>query len=176
MLYGVSNQMNTLNNEVLAGKIAIAMDSVVDGVRGSYGAQVSLASLLNQKYEFNWFDVKHTDTSDEGKQVRKDKETLFEKLKAIDHTNPSKIWADVRKYARLERFPDTKVEGEVQDGEQGESGANHNRSPMLRTIEELTALWKFLKRQENLDPKLNGALLHIGKALEECGIRLNMIQ
>jgi hypothetical protein len=176
MLYGVLIKMNTLNNEVLANEIAVAMDSVVDSVKGSYGSQVRLASLLNQKYEFNWFDVSHTDTSDEGKQVRKDKETLFEKLKAIDHSNPSKIWADVRKYARLERFPDTKVEGEVQDGEQGESGANHNRSPMLRTVEELTALWKFLKRQENLDPKLNGALLHIGKALEECGVKLNMIQ
>ena len=168
--------MNTLNNEVLNVEINNAMDSVVDGVRGSYGAQVRLASLLNQKYEFNWFDVSHTDTTDEGKQVRKDKETLFAKLKAIDHTNPSKIWADVRKYARLERFPEVKEEGEVQEGEQGESGANHNRNPMLRTIEELTTLWKFLKRQENLDPKLNGALLHIGKALEECGVKLNMIQ
>jgi hypothetical protein len=83
MLYGVSNQMNTLNNEVLANQIATAMDSVVDGVRGIYGSQVRLASLLNQKYEFDWFEVKHTDTSDEGKQVRKDKETLFEKLKAV---------------------------------------------------------------------------------------------
>jgi hypothetical protein len=176
MLYGVLIKMNTLNNEVLANQIATAMDSVVDGVRGIYGSQVRLASLLNQKYEFDWFEVKHTDTSDEGKQVRKDKETLFEKLKAVKHKNPSKIWADVRNYARLERYPDTQVEGEVQEGEQGESGANHNRSPMLRTVEELTALWKFLKRQENLDPKLNGALLHIGKALEECGVKLNMIQ
>jgi hypothetical protein len=162
--------------ELLNEEIAIAMDSVVESARGSYGAQVRLASLLNHKYEFNWFDVSHTDTTDEGKQVRKDKETLFAKLKAIDHSNPSKIWADVRKYARLERFPEVKEEGEVQEGEQGESGANHNRNPMLRTIEELTTLWKFLKRQENLDPKLNGALLHIGKALEECGVKLNMIQ
>lgn len=171
--------MNTYDTELLNDEIAIAMDSVVESARGSYGAQVRLASLLNMKYEFNWFDIKHTDTSDEGKQVRKDKETLFEKLKSINHSNPSKIWADVRKYARLERFPATTTDedgNEVSTGEQGESGANHNRSPMLRTVEELTALWKFLKRQENLDPKLTDALLHIGKALESCGVKLNMIQ
>lgn len=169
--------MNTYNAEMLNEEIAIAMDSVVESARGSYGSQVRLASLLNQKYEFDWFEVKHTDTSDEGKQVRKDKETLFAKLKSINHSNPSKIWKDVRDYARLERYPaPTKAEGETEQAEQGESGANHNRSPMLRTIEELTTLWKFLKRQENLDPKLNGALLHIGNALESLGVKLNMIE
>ena len=174
MLY--EDSMNTYDTELLNDEIAIAMDSVVESARGSYGAQVRLASLLNMKYEFDWFEVKHTDSSDEGKQVRKDKETLFEKLKSIDHSNPSKIWADVRKYARLERYPVEVVEGEVQEGEQGESGANHNRSPMLRTIEELTTLWKFLKKQDSLDPKLTNALLHIGNALTACGVQLNMIE
>ena len=169
--------MNTYDTELLNDEIAIAMDSVVESARGSYGSQVRLASLLNQKYEFDWFEIKHTDTSDEGKQVRKDKETLFGKLKGINHSNPSKIWKDVRDYARLERYPaPAKVEGETEQAEQGESGANHNRSQMLRTLEELTTLWKFLKRQENLDPKLNNALLHIGNALIALGVNLSMIE
>lgn len=160
--------------------IAQARHQVTESLRGGYGAMVKYASLLNQKFQFNWFDVKHTDVSDEGKSVRKEKESLFAELKAINHSNPSKIWKDVREYARLERFPVEKkldADGNVITEVDGEkSGANHNRSPMLRNVEELTALWKFNKRQESLPDNLQKATTKIGEALQALGVNLSLIQ
>ena len=160
--------------------IAEARHQVTDSLRGSFGAQKRYASLLNQKFQFDWFELKHTDVSDEGKQVRKEKEVFFGELKKINHTNPSKIWADVRGYGRSERYP---VEKEVDaDGnevtkvDEGKSGANHNRSPMLRNIEELTALWKFNKRQDSLPDNLAKATTKIGEALQALGVNLSLIE
>jgi len=160
--------------------IAEARHAVTDSLRGSFGAQKRYASLLNQKFEFNWFEVTHTDITDEGKAVRKEKDVFFNELKAINHSNPSKIWKDVRNYGRAERFPEEKKldsEGnEVTEVEEGKSGANHNRSPMLRNVEELTALWKFNKRQESIPDNLQKANIKIGEALQALGVNLSMIQ
>ena len=160
--------------------IAEARHQVTDSLRGSFGAQKRYASLLNQKFEFEWFEVKHTDVSDEGKQVRKEKEIFFGELKKINHSNPSKIWKDVRDYARLERHPIEKKlddEGnEITEADEGKSGANHNRSPMLRNIEELTALWKFNKRQDSLPDNLAKATTKIGEALQALGVNLSLIE
>ena len=160
--------------------IAEARHQVTDSLRGSFGAQKRYASLLNQKFEFEWFEVKHTDVSDEGKQVRKEKEIFFGELKKINHSNPSKIWKDVRDYARLERHPIEKkldAEGnEITEADEGKSGANHNRSPMLRNIEELTALWKFNKRQDSLPDNLSKATTKIGEALQALGVNLSLIE
>jgi DNA repair ATPase RecN len=160
--------------------IAEARQQVVDSERGGYGSKRRYAFLLNQKFEFNWFEVKHTDITDEGKAVRKEKEVFFNELKKIEHVNPSKIWKDVRNYGREERFPEEKkldAEGnEVTEVEEGKSGANHNRSPMLRNVEELTALWKFNKRQESIPDNLQKATVKIGEALQALGVNLSMIQ
>jgi hypothetical protein len=164
----------------LEAQITEARKAVTESLRGSFGAQKRYASLLNQKFEFNWFEVKHTDITDEGKAVRKEKEVFFTELKAINHSNPSKIWKDVRNYGREERFPEEKKldsEGnEVTEVEEGTSGANHNRSPMLRNVEELTNLWKFNKRQESLPDNLQKATVKIGEALQALGVNLSMIQ
>jgi hypothetical protein len=164
----------------LEAQIVEARQQVVESERGGYGSKNRYASLLNQKFEFNWFDVKHTDITDEGKAVRKEKEAFFGELKKINHINPSKIWKDVRGYGRDERFPKEKkldADGnEITEVEEGKSGANHNRSPMLRNVEELTALWKFNKRQESIPDNLQKATVKIGEALQALGVNLSMIQ
>lgn len=164
----------------LEAQIVEARQQVTEALRGGFGAQKRYASLLNQKFQFNWFDVKHTDITDEGKAVRKEKDIFLGELKKIKHSNPSKIWKDVRNYGRDERFPEEKkldAEGnEITEVEEGQSGANHNRTPMLRNIEELTALWKFNKRQESLPDNLQKATVKIGEALQALGVNLSMIQ
>jgi hypothetical protein len=173
--------IHTVVNAVdLEAQIVEARQQVVESERGGYGAKKKYASLLNQKFEFNWFDVKHTDITDEGKAVRKEKDVFLGELKKIAHSNPSKIWKDVRNYGREERFPVEKkldAEGnEITEVEEGKSGANHNRSPMLRNVEELTALWKFNKRQESIPDNLQKATVKIGEALQALGVNLSMIQ
>lgn len=180
------NQMDNIQENTvvspsdLEAQITEARHQVVESERGGYGAKKKYASLLNQKFEFNWFEVSHTDITDEGKAVRKEKEVFFGELKAIKHSNPSKIWKDVREYARLERFPEEKkvdAEGNpITEVEEGKSGANHNRSPLLRNMEELTALWKFNKRQDSLPDNLQKATVKIGEALQALGVNLSLIQ
>jgi hypothetical protein len=163
----------------LISAIEQARIAVAEGLRGAYGAKVAYASLLNQKWaSFDWFDLKHNDSSDEGKAVRKEKEAFYEVLKGEKHSNPHKIWGDIRGYAHTQRYGKPVVDGEQGDGEQGEQGsdnAKHNRSPQLRNLEELTALFKFNRRQDSLSEELKQCQAYIAKALEALGVNVTMI-
>ena len=150
---------------------------VAEASRGAYGAKVAYAGLLNQKWaSFDWFELKHNDSSDEGKAVRKEKEAFYEILKGDKHSNPHKIWGDIRGYAREDRYGKPVVEGEQgEQGEQGSDNAKHNRSPQLRNLEELTALFKFNRRQDSLSNELKQCQAYIAKALESLGVDVTMI-
>jgi len=159
-------------------QIATARQNAVDAQASTYGANVEYASLLNCKWGFDWFELKHTDSSDEGKAVRKEKELFFEGLKAIAHSNPSKVWKDVRDYGRENRYgkpvADTAEGGEGEVEAEG-GDASHNRSPELRNLEELLVLYKFNRKQESLSDKMSKVQLKIGEALQEMGVNLHMI-
>jgi hypothetical protein len=153
---------------------------VAEASRGAYGAKVAYAGLLNQKWDFDWFELQHNDSSDEGKAVRKEKEAFYEILKGDKHSNPHKIWGDIRKYAKADRYPAPPViegadGGEGEGGEQGSDNAKHNRSPQLRNLEELTALFKFNRRQDSLSDELKQCQAYIAKALESLGVDIGMI-
>ena len=154
--------------------------NVAEGLRGAYGAKVAYAGLLNQKWaSFDWFELTHNDSSDEGKAVRKEKEAFYEVLKGEKHSNPHKIWGDIRKYAKTDRYGKPVVDGEQgeggEGGEQGSDNAKHNRSPQLRNLEELTALFKFNRRQDSLSDELKQCQAYIAKALESLGVDIGMI-
>lgn len=164
----------------LISAIEQARVAVAEGLRGAYGAKVAYAGLLNQKWaSFDWFELQHNDSSDEGKAVRKEKEAFYEVLKGEKHSNPHKIWGDIRKYAKTDRYGKPVVEGEQggegEGGEQGSDNAKHNRSPQLRNLEELTALFKFNRRQDSLSDELKQCQAYIAKALESLGVNVSMI-
>jgi hypothetical protein len=81
--------------------VAQKRQGAIEAQKSSYGANVEYAKALNLKFEFDWFAVSHTDSSDEGKAVRKEKELFFVGLKEIGHSNPSKVWKDVRDYGLI---------------------------------------------------------------------------
>lgn len=170
-------------DDSIARELAAARLGAAEAQRAAYGANVRYAVALNQVFAFDWFDLSGTDTSDEGKQVRKEKGMFFEALKAInpDHSNPSTIWARIRAVAKAQRYPaPAKVSAEAEDGEvteaeQGESGAKHNRSPLTRNVEELSALFKFNQRQENLEDKVKRANVKIAEALRELGVDISLL-
>jgi hypothetical protein len=176
--------MQVTNLEVLVSLSALRK-GVAESVVRAYGAERDYAVALNAEFGFAWFDVEATDKSDNGKVVTSEKSELYTELKAAKHSNPSTVWARVRKYGKEEAakvgthgLPAPKVDAEgnvVTECEQGESGTKSTRSPMLRNIEDLTSLWKFNGRQENLDPKINAAQLLIGQALAALGVDLSSI-
>ena len=173
----------TITTVEILGNLAELRKGVAEAVSRAYGAELAYAIELNAEFaDFAWFPIEHNDKSDNGKRVGAETSELYKELNAAKHSNPSTVWARVRKYGEAEAkkagthgfaAPNLDDDGNViTEGEQGESGAKSTRSPMLRNIEELTSLWKFNSKQENLDPKVKQAQLHIGQALMALGLDL----
>lgn len=156
---------------------AILRQNVADAVKRAYGAERAYAVQLNSDFGFDWFEVEAADVSDQAKTVHAEKGELYKVLKAAEHTNPSTVWARIRKYGREEKYPQAKGETAEGSGEgEGEgSGASHNRSPMLRNVEELSALYKFNARQESLPEQVRKAQTFIVSALRELGIDVSTL-
>ena len=166
-------QDTTINLEDLINN---ARAKVIGQYESTYGANVEYASLLNQKWGFDWFELKHTDTSDEGKAVKAEGDRFRKGIKDW-HSNPSTAWKQIRDHARTDRYGKAVVEGSEAEGSEaeGSDNAKHNRSPELRNMDELIVLFKFNRRQESLSPKLQKVQSHISSALIEMGVDLNMI-
>lgn len=149
---------------------------VADAVKRAYGAERRYAQALNQLFSFDWFEIEANDTSEQAKPVHTEKKALYAALKAIEHKNPSTVWARIRKYGHEERHG-VPVAGEGAEGEAGEgAGAgSKDRDPVTRNVEELIALYKFNKRQESLPTKVTEAQKCIASALMALGVDLSMI-
>jgi hypothetical protein len=166
-----------LENLNLQELIDNARAKVMDSYESTYGANVEYAKLLNQKWAFDWFDLKHNDSSDEGKTVKGEGDRFRKGIKQW-HSNPSVAWKQIRDHARNDRYPAPPVIEGAEGSEvvaEGSDNAKHNRSPELRNIEELTVLFKFNRRQESLSSNLADCQRHIIKALESMGVDIGMI-
>jgi len=106
--------------------------------------------------------------------VHAEKKELFKALNAAKHSNPSTVWARVRKYAQeyIEGVPE-KTEGEA---EGSKVGARHTRSLNLRLVEELSTLFKACKNADSLSDKERQAHTHITSALLALGVDVNTIE
>jgi hypothetical protein len=167
---------NTLSANIDA-LIDNARAKVIAQYESTYGANVEYAKLLNEKWaDFDWFELKHTDTSDEGKAVKGEGDRFRKGIKDW-HSNPSTAWKQIRDHARTDKYGKPAVEGEGVEGEgvEGEGDAKHNRSPLLRNIEELTVLFKFNRKQEALTEDLRLAQGYIIQALGALKIDVTMI-
>ena len=150
--------------------------AVGDALASSYGAMREYAQTLCSVLPVEWYLVEHADTSDTAKPVHAEKKALFVVLKAAQHSNPSTIWARVRKYAQ-EYIEGAPVKGETDKGESESEGGNtrETRSLGRRFIEELSVLYKAGKRAESLSDKESEALTKIGGALIALGVDLSML-
>lgn len=162
----IAAPVNAIDQEIFAATEALGKHETT-----GYGLNIRLGKAINAKFDYDWFDLSGTDTSDQGKMVRAEKKLFVERLKAMQHKNPSQSWLRVRAAARDDRHP----KPAVQVAEQGESGASHNRSPKLRFVEELSALYKFGHRQDDLDNECRAALVDIASALTKLKVNLSML-
>ena len=172
-----------MENIIVNGS-ALSLDTlrkgVAEAVKRGYGAERAYAQALNLAFgSFDWFNVEATDTTESAKPVHAEKKALYAELKAVAHTNPSTIWARIRKYGAEEKYGKPEgASGEGEGGEgEGEGGAgNSPRDPITRNVEELIALYKFNARQESLPEKIRQAQVHIASALGVLGVDLSLIK
>ena len=169
--------MSDINVTSLSGSSVEALRvRVADSVASSYGAMREYAQALCGSLPVEWYLVEHADTSDSAKLVHAEKKALFVELKKANHSNPSTIWARVRKYGQeyiegaASPASADKVEGESEGGNTRET-----RSLGRRFIEELSTLYKAGKRAESLSDKESEALTKIGGALIALGVDLSML-
>jgi hypothetical protein len=143
----------------------------------AYGAERAYAQALCSVLPAEWYLVEHNDSSDIAKPVHTEKKALFAVLKAAKHSNPSTVWARVRKYAQeyIEGTPTDTATGEAGDGESESVGARETRSLTRRFVDELTLLYKAGKRAESLSDKESEALAKIGGALIVLGLDLSTL-
>lgn len=160
--------------------LATLRQGVAESVKRAYGAERAYAQALNASFAFDWFAVEANDTSAEAKTVHAEKKELFAALKAVEHTNPSTVWARIRKYGKAEKYPQAEAtEAEGGEGEaegEGAGAGSRNKAPMLRNVDDLVALYKFNMRQDSLPEKVASAQVYIVKALEALGVDLALIK
>ena len=162
------------NNQVINNEVVVSLVELRNNVAESNTvAKVSesdYAKALNVHFfnmdNYFWYNIDNREISENAKFVKAERTALYAVLKAKNHTNPSTVWARVRKLAKID------IEGEP---EESDKGAVHARSAMLRNIEELTALWKFNGRQESLPEEVNKAQAYISSALMALGVNLTML-
>jgi len=162
--------------EVTVDNIPALRTEVAEAGVRQYGAERRYAEGLLMFLGNSFFTVEHNDTSDTAKPVHSEKAALYKVLKEAKHTNPSTVWARVRKYAE-EMVKKAQAQSAVDAGEsvgegegEGSGNARHTRSLGLRLIEDLTALYKATKRAESLSNKEQQAQTHIVSALGALGV------
>jgi len=159
--------------------LASARHEAVNSITRSYGALRDYAIVLNNTFSIDWFSIEHSDQSDEAKPILAEKKTFYKELKEGLHTNPSVVWKRVCEFGKVERHgAEEKAEGEGGEGGEGEgveADTSKNRSALLRNIEELTTLWKFNSKQENLDQKIVEAQNCIALGLACLGVDIKML-
>jgi len=160
--------------------VIVARNRVIEAETKSYGARIGYAAALNGMAACAWY----RDGADKVISIETEKSNLYAGLKKAGHSNPSKVWGDIKRYALLDAqekglFGEIKPEP-VASGE-GESTGNANvnapRPLQLRLIEELTALYKVCDKEKAfLSAQQQAASLHITRALEALGVNLGMIK
>lgn len=156
--------------------IAKLRTNVGKSEKATQGTKREYAIALNALFaDFDWFDVKHTDVSENAKLVHAEKQALFEVIRKYcpDHKNVSQPWKMVREYGKEERYgKEEKPESEEKD----ENEKREAKSPMLRNMDDLLALYKFNARQDSLPEKIRQAQVHIASALAALGVDISLIK
>jgi len=168
--------LETTVTQITEATVETLRTEVAEATGRAYGAEraygIKLCSVLP---EF-WYKTEHQDKGDDAKKVHAEKKALFTELKKVEHTNPSTVWARVRKYAQEHAEPkDPAIDGASATTE-APVGARQNRSLTLRLVEELTTLYKATKNADSLSDKERNAQTHITSALIAMGVDVATIE
>ena len=133
------------------------LDALIEGVVNSTfkadevvaeagASRRDLAVALNKIWGFDWFEITQpsNDTTDEGKTVRLKQKKLYglldEGAKARgqkEYSNRSKVWNDIKKYGRDDRYPPVESDAEPKD-----------KTHKDRAVERNAVQWRSIDRDE----------------------------
>ena len=155
--------------------------AIADSHKRHYGALVKFSALLVETFGTAWHAVKASDPTPNGIALRNVKDKLFAQLKAAEHSNPAKVWADLREYA-VRQNAIAAVSGQApeqseQDGG-GEGGEGGKSETSEKTLEQkiagkLADIRKMISKQDIKSPavkKCEQAILRAMMALEPAQI------
>ena len=175
-----------INIDVANVSLDAICNEMIEATRKEYGSHIRIAAKLNDLLPFAWYDVDPKEVSDNAKALDTHKKPLYAALRKAGHTNPSVPFGRMRDYGRNLRAglaPNGKsmadgspLPNNVSEEGEGEGANPAKRSPMLRNVEELTALWKFNEKQADLPAKIADAQKHIVAALAALGIDVRTIK
>jgi len=175
-----------INIDVANVTLDAICNEMIEATRKEYGSHIRIAAKLNDLLPFAWYDLDPKEVSDNAKALDTHKKPLYAALRKAGHTNPSVPFGRMRDYGRNLRAglaPNGKsmadgspLPNNVSEEGEGEGANPAKRSPMLRNVEELTALWKFNEKQADLPAKIADAQKHIVAALAALGIDVRTIK
>ena len=140
-------------------------DAVGDSVKRQYGAVKVYAVALCEFLPECWYDIEHTDLSDDAKPTLAEATAFRDVLRKAGHKNPSVIWTRVRAEGRAH----------IEGAPEKDKGASNKRSFQLRVIEDLSSLFRAGKREESLSTQQQQAMTHIASALTAMGVDLSSL-
>jgi hypothetical protein len=167
---------NTTVTQVSELSLSDLRNNVAEAVVRAYGAERDYAIKVCEVLPFAWYLVEHNDKGEDAKLVHAEKKELFKVLNSAKHSNPSTVWARVRKYAQEHMEPKKPDADGVIAPTDAPVGARQNRSLTLRLVEELTTLYKACKNADSLSDKERQAHTHITSALIAMGIDVATIE
>jgi phenylpyruvate tautomerase PptA (4-oxalocrotonate tautomerase family) len=142
------------------------INDVADAVKRKYGATKALAVKLFDELPSDWYNVEHSDTSENAKHTLAVAQLFRDTLRNAGHKNPSVEWTRVRDAGRIHA-----------EGEQESEGAGaKKRTLKLRLIEELTKLHKAGIVEKFVNADEAEALTYIASALASLKVDLNMLK
>jgi len=148
-----------------AGELVALGEAIATGHNEVGSKERRYAAVMNLAFP-GWYRLTEKDDSNEAKAIKAGpKAKLFEQLKAAKHSNPSTVWARLRKYAAEAEA--TTGEGEA-EGE-AEGGAA-KRTIEVRLVEEMLKLRKAIAKQEHPHEKVRAVDTLLELALAKLGV------
>lgn len=161
--------------------VIAARNAVIAAETKSYGARVEYARELNNMAGVAWY----RDGAEKVISIETEKANLYAGLKAANHSNPSKVFGDIKKYALIDAqdrglFGETKPAADAKPAEgesTGNANANAPRPLNVRLIEEGITLWKACEKEKAfLTDGQRAYQMHLTKALEALKVNVGMIK
>lgn len=174
----------TIPESVTDSDIAAARGHFVESIGASYGAGRNFAGTLVAYFRTTdvgdaWITMPHDQKGAIGELMRDQRDALYADLKKAGHTNPSVWWKRIKDYAASAIKAEAVANGEADEADEADgesSGAKRTRSLQLRLIEDLTTLYKAVKKAgRDATVQQSEAGKHIGQALVALGIDISKI-
>ena len=152
-------------SEVDTTSIDELREAVGDSVKRQYGAVKAYAIALFGVLPDGWYDIEHTNLTEEAKPTLAEADKFRETLRKSGHKNPSVVWTRVRAEGRAH----------IEGAPEKEKGASNKRSIQLRLVEDLSSLFRACKREDSLSTQQQQAMTHIASALTAMGVDLSSL-